>query len=649
MAETKKNGINKWTVLFYFAGDNNLSSGMISQLKAITDAGYQEDTSVIVHFDPNTIGTHARIFDVNHSRKQTEPKTVIGDGENPFVRNIAEDCFKRPERPGVAKGQSLRSFLNFAIEDHPAENYMLFLIGHGTIVANDAFLPDVEDDAVSAITLNQLGEILKEFTDKAKAANGKFQLVGFHSCSMSAVEVAYELKNTARYMMGTQGLAFVGSWPYRQLLKKLFRVIEAQKHKNGSAQASDDSDEVVRNLLDSIHALSFYNAEDFALAGYSHDLSLCSLAGDKVERLTLPLKQLTLALKKGLGDPRATELILLAHWKSQSYWQETYTDLVDFCKCLSELCSESTHPQVAIRAACDTVIKTLEPSPSLQTDPWRFDRLVVYSDYFGAEYQYSHGLSIYFPWASPSETVLRKYRRYAFTLPRVSPESEEPESPDSWLSFLKQYFASTQREVRGEARVSTASIDNKRHGVVTTSNGNGTPPGRDGDTKPIAALAGMDTKPTPTLAGSDTKPTPTLAVEDTKPTPTLAVEDTKPTPTLAVEDTKPTPTLAGGDTKPTPTLAGGDTKPTPTLAGGDTKPTPTLAGGDTKPTPTLAGGDTKPTPSLGGGVFGFTVIKNHPSPRDAIISSRPRAVRSQSWANGFGAADRLRRGSTSAK
>jgi hypothetical protein len=619
MPDPQENGSNKWTVMFYFAGDNNLAASMISQLKAITDAGYQEDTSVLVHFDPNTIGFHARLFDVNHVRKQTEPKTVIGDGENSFVRNITEDCFKQSERAGMPKPQSLKSFLNFALENHPAENYMLFLIGHGTIVANDAFLPDIEDEAVSAITLNQLGETLRDFTGKAEAANGKFRLVGFHSCSMSAVEVAYELKDTASYMMGTQGLAFVGSWPYRQLLKKIFRVIEESKTADGRNRRKSDSEAVVKDLLDSIQALSFYNAEDFALAGYSHDLSMCSLAGDKIEQLNPPLKQLTLALKAGLGDTRATEFILLAHWKSQSYWQETYTDLVDFCKCLSELCSENTEPQIAIREACNTVVQTLQPAPSFQNDPRRFDRPVVYSDYFGPDYQYSNGLSIYFPWASPSESVLRKYRHYAFTSPPVSPQSEELEAPDSWLSFLKQYFAITQREIRGEEVAIAESVDNRDRAITGP---------------PTPSLAsGVDTKPTPSLAsGVDTKPTPSLA----------SGVDTKPTPSLASGvDTKPTPSLASGvDTKPTPSLASGvDTKPTPSLASGvDTKPTPSLASGvDTKPTPSLASGvDTKPTPSMGGGVFGFTVIKNHPSPKNQTITSRPRPDRSQSRARGAG-------------
>src|SRR5260370_39739055 len=84
---------DKWTLMFYIAGDAGLSASMISQLKEITDAGFQEHTNVLLYFDPNCNGEGARIYDVNHYRKQTgAKKTIIGDGRNPFVRNIAEEC-----------------------------------------------------------------------------------------------------------------------------------------------------------------------------------------------------------------------------------------------------------------------------------------------------------------------------------------------------------------------------------------------------------------------------------------------------------------------------------------------------------------------------------------------------------------------------
>jgi hypothetical protein len=87
----------KVTVMCFFASDNALSPLLISQLKAIKDAGYEQDTDVLVHFDPSEESAPARIYHVNARRREVGPKnedgrlTFIGDGKNPFVRNMAED------------------------------------------------------------------------------------------------------------------------------------------------------------------------------------------------------------------------------------------------------------------------------------------------------------------------------------------------------------------------------------------------------------------------------------------------------------------------------------------------------------------------------------------------------------------------------
>jgi hypothetical protein len=611
--------------MFFLAGDPNLSAQMISQLKAITDAGYQEETTVLVHFDPNSNGTSAQVFNVNHLRKLNHDqeklgprRTVIGDGRNSFVRNIKEDCYGQQMLTGASADETLRSFLRYARVNYRAQNYMLFFIGHGMIVANDAFLPDTEPETTSAITLKQLGGVLKEFSDEAKTESGEFQLIGFHSCSMSAVEVAYELKNTARYMMGAQGLAFVGSWPHRQLLKRIFKFIEDSK--TGSNDAPTDTRTLAQEMLESIQGLSFYNAEDFGLAGYSADVSLCSLDEAKVDSLTEPLKELSLALRSGLKYQRTTERILLAHWKAQSFWQENYTDLFDFCDCLAEQCQEESEPQIALRNACAQVLQVLKTDSE-----GPFDRLVAYSDYFGPEYQYAHGLSIYFPWASPAESVLKKYRHYAFTRPIVPENSDEPEAPDTWLSFLKDYFNLTQRDVRGGTRdvvsLPGAGVPDRALSAVA---------GRPNTTlgsvegKPNPALGNVEGKPNPALGNVEGKPNPALGNVEGKPNPALGNVEGKPNPALGNVEGKPNPALGNVEGKPNPALGNVEGKPNPALGNVEGKPNPALGNVEGKPNPALGNVEGKPNPALGVSGFGFTVTKNYPAPTDMILTSRPK-------------------------
>src|SRR5258705_7818406 len=398
---------NEWTIMIFFAGDPHLSPSMTSQLKSIKDAGFQENTTVLIHYDPNEKGVATTTFDINRQRKAEtlgngQKGTRIGDGKDPFVRNLIEDSIegKGASRSDTAV-EAFKKFLKLGLQYHAARHYLIFCVGHGVIVGNDFFLPDNQSD--SAITLQQLGDVLSDFRTGARLFGGEVELIGLHSCSMSAIEVTYQIKGAAKYLMATEGVSFVASWPYRQLLKKILNTIDAAKE-DGVAVDVD-------KLVNSVQRLSLHNSTDFIFSGLSADLCLSSLDPAKIDDLTAPIQALTKALKKGLKDPRGLELITLAHLKAQSYWQETYTDLYDFCLCLEKQCKAGNQVQDDMAAACKTIRSKVEESPS---------GVIIQSDFFGPLFQYSHGYSVFFPWARPTPDVpeddmLVKYKNYEFT------------------------------------------------------------------------------------------------------------------------------------------------------------------------------------------------------------------------------------------
>ena len=429
----------KWTLMFFFASDNNLSSSMLYQLKSIKAAGFQVDTNVLVHFDPHERGVPSMIFEVNKTEKEGQKQSRIGDDVDPIIRVLAGDQVE----PAITDNQfnysysgdydnlqaheALTHFLDVSRTYYPADQYMLFLVGHGLVVGRDAFLPD--DNPNSGISLVDLSTILQNFSTEIGMNGEVLELIGMHSCSMSAVEVAYQLKGTANYMMGSEGLSFVGAWPYRQMLQKIFCAIEKTKRERIE----------VPKLMKSLYELCLHNSADFIFAGYSSDLCLCSLDPRRVEALTGPMEMLTGALRAGLDDDRSKELILLAHWKSQSYFQELYTDLYDFCLCLKDSCSESDPTQRAMKVACQSVIGVLTP----ETSDGEGVGPIVQADFFGPDCQYSYGLSVYFPWTRPVEDVhehvIRNYQSYVFVTELGG---------GSWLQFLDAYFEKTLRPKR---------------------------------------------------------------------------------------------------------------------------------------------------------------------------------------------------------
>lgn len=426
----------KWTLMFFFASDNNLTSSMLYQLKSIKTAGFQMDTNVLAHYDPNERGVPSRVFEINRREKENTNDSMIGDEEDPNVRDLAEDqivpeisdyrYLQYSDYDNQSAEEALTQFLDLARTYYPAEHYMLFLVGHGLIVGRDGFLPDEHPD--SAISLVELGTILRNFSREIGKKDGVLELIGMHSCAMSAIEVAYQLKGTANYMMASEGLSFIGAWPYRRMLQKIFSAV------------NQNTEVDVLDLLKNLHELCFHNSADVIFAGYSSDLCLMSLDPGRVEALRGPIEGLTEALVAGLNYASSRERILLAHWESQSYYQELYTDLYDFCLCLSARCtgSDTNDIEDAMRLACEKVKRVLTAETDGATQG-----PIVQTDFFGPDSQYSYGLTIYFPWTKPIEDacehVIKNYQTYAFV-------TEIGRS--SWLQFLEAYFEKTLRPKR---------------------------------------------------------------------------------------------------------------------------------------------------------------------------------------------------------
>jgi len=469
--------------MFYFATDNPLAVSAVSQLKAIKDAGFHPDANVVAQFDPYTEGTPTHVFDVNVVNKlKTPDRANIGfSGNDPTVRTLIEDKLWRDEqtstsqvattaptsnpelirnalnrvlkqsynvnyKPPVApdmRGESdpseepspqasLRGFLRFCADKYPARHYMLFMLGHGVVVGNDIFMLD-EHASRNSLTLIELGQILAEFKHSIELEDQAFELVSFHSCSVSSIEVAYELQGTAKYMLASQGPAFVGSWPYRQILVRIFNALAGKT-------AID-----MRDLMYQIHRSCMLNSADYLLAGYSFQLTLCDL--DKIKEFKEEIDELARTLTAGLKTEPANELsidsILLSHWKSQSFFNEMYTDLYDFCFCLSNKIQEfeaggkTSTELTAIQTACGKVMDLLMKENPKQDSQSKTQQIIIASDSLGPAFQYSRGLSVYFPWSEPSKDshIISQYERYRFST----------EIKNNWVGFLKTYFEMTKR------------------------------------------------------------------------------------------------------------------------------------------------------------------------------------------------------------
>jgi hypothetical protein len=85
-----------------------------------------------------------------------------------------------------------------------------------------------------------------------------------------------------------------------------------------------------------------------------------------------------------------------------------------------------------VLTACQELLDQMAPGKDGNDD-----KLIVRTDFAGPTYQYSHGLSVFFPWAKPAGDFMDTYKKYRFTA-------------TSWEEFLDEYFKKTLRVTRKE-------------------------------------------------------------------------------------------------------------------------------------------------------------------------------------------------------
>lgn len=471
--------VHKWTVMIYLADDNNLSANSIAIMQELEAAVHDDDVQVLACFDSNTPRPKgSRYLEIHRRRGQDEDTGMAWELHNDLVvpderdhETFAPD-FCNPDLSAVhavqepVAAEGLARFLNWAMKKHRGEKQMLILFGHGTAVAGQTFL--IDDNPPSFLRLEELGRILGEHF--GGAAHNRLDILACNNCVMNGIETAYELKDQVEFMIGSQGLMLALGWPYR----KIIEAVVKGKDEFADIVALELLKVCARNLL------------DFSLMDRSLEQAVCDLTKFGEDgNIIANVKGLATVLQKALetdGEgkllhPQACDAVRLARLQAQSFWDETFVDLYDFCELLLEQGREAVRQQKLLLTGLelgdqkDSALAQFDSLPEVKLfEEIGKSCLAVLSDmgeavpeayYIGSELQYSHGLSIYFPWTLPEETFFHEpvlvegeqrgaakfyelktmfdiYKKYRFAETDVS----------GWADFLVSFFKATLRNVR---------------------------------------------------------------------------------------------------------------------------------------------------------------------------------------------------------
>jgi hypothetical protein len=437
-----------WTVMIYMAGDNNLTEECIYGLTEMKRAiGTDNNYRVFVQFDPKDDLLPVQRYRINRSGNPNGPVAddlfdwVRADGrfqnEGLSARPLQPFTKEKKERPGEGFSgdpAALYNFVAYCMEQSSSDYYCLVICGHGAGIQRDYLLKDESPEGY--LTLAELRKALRWVRDEY---NRTIDIFGMDVCLMSMAEVAYSLRHKVKIAIGCPSYAPASGWPYKQVLEAMMyrpRAMQAKQAKQ--ANAPEDILTVVARRM--VYAYMNYYV-NYSLGGLSVTQSALDIRHvDELNALILRLADdLTEALKREFAESKTrtrnpslqpiTAAIVLAHWEAQSYNGELYTDIVDFVNCLRERLVP-LRGQSSDKVINDLVRKLIKDCQDIANFIPRF---VIASSYHGRQFQWSYGLSIYFPW-----DLVVPYYSDAIKFPYTS----------HWMYFLAEYTKDTRRPPR---------------------------------------------------------------------------------------------------------------------------------------------------------------------------------------------------------
>ncbi len=342
-AEDRK-PLAKWTCILYLAGDNFLDWFTLQNLEELKGVGSGHDVRVMVLADRTDRGGH--LYEVR--------KDYLVDIPMEAVRPEWKD-----HEPNTGDPETLSTFVSWAVESLPAENYFILLGGYGE--GWMGLLHDLDNGQgrgkVDILTIDEMEGALTDITKSIKNTNGKdfIDILGLDACYMGMVEVLYQIGDNARYVIVSENEEVLGGWPYNKVITAFTR--------NPSRPARELAASVVDAYIDPVQDEKAEKKANIRTASVIDMLAFKDLIpplGDLAIELT---GMLPLEIRKMIVTDRLTNTFnVSAHIAGRYVPYSIHYDLGEFLKAVGFTFSDGypsvcVHVNKAMKALDRAVIK----------------------------------------------------------------------------------------------------------------------------------------------------------------------------------------------------------------------------------------------------------------------------------------------------
>jgi len=332
----------QWTIAMYWASDNDLDSMTETFIQMWREhTTNTDDIALCVFIDrldaPANISTY--------TEEGWVERTALGEVNS-------------------SSPSTLRSFLEYALTEPmlSAENYMLIMQDHGLGylgLCTDEGLPD-SDLEKAWMSIDGFGGAVREVLD---STGEDLDIITLDACTLSVVEVAYELRNTASYLVASElGVPFDGI-NYRALLSGLSEFPETEPVDLARKMVADYAEWYSAPL--GTYPTLYPYMQDFATLSVIN-LALISDVGDAFAALSSELLPKDSSLGKIMKDASIDAWVTI--W-CNNMGCGFYSDIQTMFTRIADEVRDS-HPSVA--AACDNLVLATRGSIVDSWASWRF-------------------------------------------------------------------------------------------------------------------------------------------------------------------------------------------------------------------------------------------------------------------------------------
>lgn len=433
--------------MIYMAGDNNLAVDMayaMEQIKGVAGEG-ENSPNLFVYYDGNSSSIPTLYCDFSNPRK---PKYVRSFKVPNKLHNVPTR-----QNENAADFRSVLNFVDWCVNKVEVENaegevtygrrankYAFIFSGHSlgfqdiglfrdetsgkTMKMNDLFMTlmriiNNEEELKALVAGFDLPpEILQR--DTTVLLGQPLDLLGFDACVMGMLEVGYQFSDVAKTMIASEGSVPSAGWTYAKILGSLAST-------NAAFDKLTFAERFVREFIKS--------QDSFTVGGVSVDMAAWDLG--QLQKLASTFDALAMALLECFEDPASRifrqmeRVILQVHWKCQTYMYDQNIDLGDFCELLDRECGlligelgggDDKEVLDYLQKTCREVLVQLR-------------KAVILSGFSGGSYQYSNGVSVFFPWSREGYEVSKKNYEGLFFIKDSGRDKQL-----TWTGFLKKYL-----------------------------------------------------------------------------------------------------------------------------------------------------------------------------------------------------------------